>query len=165
MSCMHCAQRANGHTKDRHQIMFYYHAQSRRLYTTVPFLRLSVFHLRQPFYFNTKHETKTHTPFTRGSERHLRMYVPSDNLIVQLSSIVQMCKKVNEQCKCKDQDTRQFIENVQVSIHDIETSLCKFMSSMISSPMTGRLYLSNPVEYVPEDTRTQSLTRQLHIVD
>ena len=43
------------------------------------------------------------------------------------------------------------------AFEDLETHLCDLLSSMISSPLTGRLFLSPPQAYVSEEARQSSL--------
>lgn len=79
-----------------------------------------------------------------------------DNLVVQLSSIIQTTKKYMQ---------TQNIQHEQAVEHmrDIETLLCCLMADMIASPMTGRLNLPSPAVYIDEATRQASLQQQLSI--
>lgn len=43
------------------------------------------------------------------------------------------------------------------ALGDLETHLCDLLRSMISSPITGRIYLQPPAAYVPQDVRDASL--------
>ena len=79
-----------------------------------------------------------------------------DNLVVQLSSIIQTTKKYMQ------------VENIQHEqavehMRDLETLLCRLMADMIASPMTGRLNLPSPAVYVDDAARQASLHRQLPI--
>ena len=79
-----------------------------------------------------------------------------DNLIVQLSSIIQGLKhsiQHSTDSPCAEQALEQ--------MRDVETSLCRLMADMISSPMTGRLHQPNPAAYVDAEARQASLSRQL----
>lgn len=45
--------------------------------------------------------------------------------------------------------------DVHASLQDLETHLCDLLSSMIASPITGRLFLLPPSSYVtPQDMET-----------
>lgn len=81
----------------------------------------------------------------------------SDNLVVQLSHIIQQVK-----CSTRRASTAADTQAYE-DLRDLETTLCRFMADMIASPMTGRLHLPNPVAYVDADTRQASLARQLCI--
>lgn len=86
------------------------------------------------------------------------------NLIAELIVIVQRCKALNnELLRAKRSKETLPVEATQETVNDIHTLLCKFMTSMISSPITGRLFMANPVAYVDEETRIASLRRQLQI--
>jgi len=50
--------------------------------------------------------------------------------------------------------------NHHAALEDLNTHLCDLLSSMISSPITGRLYLAPPNAYVTPEQRKESLTAQ-----
>jgi hypothetical protein len=79
-----------------------------------------------------------------------------DNLVVQLSSIIQDLKR-SIQHSTDNPCAEQALEYMR----DVETSLCRLMADMISSPMTGRLHQPNPAAYVDAEARQASLARQL----
>jgi hypothetical protein len=82
----------------------------------------------------------------------------SDNLVMQLSVIIHRCKTLFQNLS----DTEKMdLESTKLEVHDIETMLCNYMKDMISSPITGRLFLPSPSAYVDEATRVASLRRQL----
>jgi hypothetical protein len=79
-----------------------------------------------------------------------------DNLVVQLSGIIQGLKQ-SVQHSTDNPCAEQALERMR----DVETSLCRLMADMISSPMTGRLHQPNPAAYVDAEARRASLSRQL----
>lgn len=90
----------------------------------------------------------------------------SGNLVIELIVIIQRCKSLNnELLKAKRSHDNVPVEITQEAVNDMHTLLCKFMTSMISSPITGRIFMANPVAYVDEETRIASLRRQLQISD
>ena len=81
------------------------------------------------------------------------------SLVVELIPIIQRCKKLNQ--SLKDDDESLTRDELKETVHDMETLLCNFMTSMICSPITGRINIPNPVAYVDEATRVASLDKQL----
>lgn len=79
-----------------------------------------------------------------------------DNLVVHLSSIIQDLKRSIQHCT-----DDPCAETAREHMRDVETSLCRLMADMISSPMTGRLHQPNPAAYVDAEARQASLARQL----
>tara|TARA_Y100000361_G_scaffold135567_1_gene135594 strand:+ start:63 stop:326 length:264 start_codon:yes stop_codon:yes gene_type:complete len=51
--------------------------------------------------------------------------------------------------------------SIQDTLQDIETHLCDLLTSMISSPLTGRIFLLPPSAYVTEQEREESVRRGL----
>lgn len=82
--------------------------------------------------------------------------IVKDNLVVQLSNIIQVTKKY---IRTPNMQHEQAVERLL----DIKTLLCCLMADMIASPMTGCLHLPNPVFYVDDGTRQASLHRQLSL--
>lgn len=85
-----------------------------------------------------------------------RSLTTNDNLIIQLSKIIQTTRTALMRSDMSASDAHEHIR-------DVETLLCHLMADMISSPMTGRLHLPNPEAYVDAATRRASLERQLSI--
>ena len=84
------------------------------------------------------------------------------SLVVELIPIIQRCKKLNQSLKNDNESlTRDELKVLKETVHDMETLLCNFMTSMICSPITGRINIPNPVAYVDEATRVASLNKQL----
>lgn len=70
------------------------------------------------------------------------MYTNKDNLIAEMTMLIQHVATVKEQHE---------------EICDIHYKLCRFLSKMLSGPLTGRIYIQNPENYVTEDEKEASL--------
>lgn len=81
-----------------------------------------------------------------------------DNLVVQLSSIIQTTKKY---IGTQNMQHEQAVEHLR----DIETLLRCLMADMIASPMTRRLHLQHPNVYVDNAARQESLQQQLCLLE
>ena len=83
-----------------------------------------------------------------------------DNLVEELIEII---KFVNWFIKKQTQDSSQNQSEMKEFLDDIHTKLCSLMSAMISSPLSGRMFLPMPREYLPEDVIQRQLNDSLGI--
>ena len=90
----------------------------------------------------------------------------TENVITQLATIIQKCKQARIQSQSTTNasgDSLSQLTNATENFHDIETSLCEYMSSLLMSPISGRIFLPHPIQYIDNTTRVASLETQLHI--
>lgn len=75
------------------------------------------------------------------------MHTLDSNLVSHVLQIIKMAreqKTLFENCEQNSIDKKIVIENIE----DIHCKLCRFLSSMISSPITGRIFLSTPQQFL-----------------
>lgn len=90
----------------------------------------------------------------------------TENVITQLATIIQKCRQAKIQSQSTTNasgDALSQLTNATENFHDIETSLCEYMSSLLMSPISGRIFLPHPIQYIDNTTRVASLETQLHI--
>lgn len=83
-----------------------------------------------------------------------------DNLVEELIEII---KFVNWFIQKQTQDSSQNQSEMKEFLDDIHTKLCSLMTAMISSPLSGRMFLPMPREYLPEDVIQRQLNDSLGI--
>ena len=75
------------------------------------------------------------------------MHTLENNLVSHVLKIIEMAreqKTLFESCEQNSIDKKIVVENID----DIHCQLCRFLSSMISSPITGRIFLSTPQQFL-----------------
>lgn len=77
------------------------------------------------------------------------------NLVEDVIKITQLVEQYRD-----DRAAHENAEQTQERFNDVHVHLCELMSAMIASPLTGRIFLPTPEEYVDEETRAQSLQEQ-----
>ena len=75
------------------------------------------------------------------------------NLPEDVIAILQLIKRYR-----RDLAANRVPFDMDAALGDLETHLCDFLSSMISSPLTGRMFLSPPQAYVSDEIRQHSMT-------
>lgn len=78
-----------------------------------------------------------------------------ENLPENVIDIINLVKRM----KSDAQTNPKF--STQESLEDLETHLCDLLSSMIASPLTGRIFLQAPSAYVPAEVAQSSLRAHL----
>ena len=76
-----------------------------------------------------------------------------------------LLSSIQEQLGCKVLDCNatcsKFVEDRRKLLEDVKIDLCNLTSRLVTAPITGRMFLPLPVDYVsPEDTQ-KSLHAQL----
>lgn len=79
-----------------------------------------------------------------------------ENLIEDVIKITKLVEEYRD-----DRSAHSDAEQTQERFNDIHVHLCELMSSMISSPLSGRIFLTSPSAYVDEETREASLNENL----
>jgi len=77
-----------------------------------------------------------------------------ENLIEDVIKIAKLVEQYRD-----DRAAHSDTEKTQERFNDIHVHVCELMSSMISSPLSGRIFLTPPSAYVDEETRKQSLDK------
>lgn len=77
----------------------------------------------------------------------------TDNLPETVVSIINVVKRYRTEAK-----TNVNFDH-HAALEDLQTHLSDFLSTMISSPLTGRVFLSHPRAYISEAVQEESLRR------
>ena len=75
-----------------------------------------------------------------------------DNMIEELIKLIKLVREFRD-----DQKTHSDAILTKERFSDIDVHLCEIMSSMIASPLTGRIFLPPPDFYVQDDVRQASI--------
>ena len=78
-----------------------------------------------------------------------KMFSVKDNLIEEVVTIIAF---VNTQAASDTTNLKDFK-------NDIHFRLCHLLSAMLSSPLTGRVYLSTPETYIDTDEKTEAIAQ------
>ena len=55
----------------------------------------------------------------------------------------------------------RFIEETRETLEEVKINLCNLASMLVTAPITGRIFLPSPADYVSEETVMRSLCTQL----
>lgn len=83
-----------------------------------------------------------------------------DNLVEEL---IEILKFVNWFIQKQTQDSSQNQSEIKEFLDDIHTKLCSLMTAMIASPLSGRMFLPMPREYLADDVIQRQLNDSLGI--
>jgi hypothetical protein len=85
--------------------------------------------------------------------------------IRMVSEKQQLLSSLHEQRGCKVPDcnaTRsKFVEDTRELLEDVKIDLCNLVSRLVTAPITGRMFLPLPVDYVSTEDAHKSLHAQL----
>lgn len=82
-----------------------------------------------------------------------------DNLVEEVLKIVDSIRA--ERTRVQQEPSSVTNETTDAYLADVQTLLCRLISSMISSPLSGRMSLMPPEAYITPAEREQSLNDQI----
>ena len=83
--------------------------------------------------------------------------------IRMVSEKQQLLSSLHEQRGFKDCNTTRskFVEDTRELLEDVKIDLCNLASRLVTAPITGRMFLPLPVDYVSTEDAHKSLHAQL----
>lgn len=88
----------------------------------------------------------------------------SRNVVNDVLRCIELCSaKQNALAvmQCKHEEATGIKQHAQDMLIDIEIALCNLAASFVTAPMSGRLFLPVPNEYIDETTAHESRFAQL----
>jgi hypothetical protein len=86
------------------------------------------------------------------------MPTAKDNLVEEVLRIIDTVRAERERVLREELLTAA---SVDAYLHDVQTLLCRLVSSMISAPLSGRMDIMPPEAYVSPEERGLSLDAQI----
>lgn len=102
----------------------------------------------------TNYEHTVHLTPTRTTTMPFKV---KDNLVEELIDIVKFLKASRDRVR----ETPSTQNEMHEILDDLDLKLCNLMTSMISSPLTGRILMPTPASYVTQDQIQEGIRSQM----
>jgi hypothetical protein len=83
------------------------------------------------------------------------------NVVQEVLGCIAACSQHQAELGVHELDAQRLRERAQDMLKDVEQKLCALAASFLTAPMSGRMFIPLPHEYVGEEQRRQSLEAQL----
>lgn len=78
-----------------------------------------------------------------------------------LKCIRAVCEKQRLLSSVTDAQREGFLEETRETLEEVKIDLCNLASLLVTAPITGRMFLPSPADYVSDETVMKSLCTQL----
>jgi hypothetical protein len=78
-----------------------------------------------------------------------------------LNCIRAVCEKQRQLSSVAITQRERFIEETHETLEEVKINLCNLASMLVTAPISGRIFLPSPADYVSEETTMKSLCMQL----